>query len=321
MENIKKLIMRASNAAILTHISEDADAVGTASALKLALEGMGKNADIYISDTVEDRLSFMNIEAIVYDDAMPLPEYNLCICVDCGDLKRLGKRIKIFEQAAHTVNIDHHITNDGYAEANLVERDVSSAAEVLYGLFSYMNIEITKEIAYYLYIAVVSDCGCFKYSCASPKTLRIAANLLETGIDHADICRRLFDTEKREVLKLKGHVTENIHEYADGAVCLVSLDLKTQNSFGVDEKNSGDIVNIPRSVQGCEIAVSVRETDEKIKVSLRSNGKYDVSHIAAVFGGGGHKAAAGVSLKNIDMEEAERLISEACIKEIEENQR
>lgn len=321
MKKIKKLIDEAENIAILTHISEDADAVATSAALKCVLGNMGKTADIYMSDTPEDRLSFMNVEAFVYDDKATIPEYDLCICVDCGDLNRLGSRTAIFEKAKHTCNIDHHITNNGFAEANLVKADASSAAEVLYGLLLYMGAEITKQTAFYLYIAIASDCGCFKYGCASPETLRIAANLMETGIDHADICRRLFDTEKRETLRLKGYLSQNIKEYANGAVCLVSLDLKTQEQFGTDEKNSGDIVNIPRSVQGCEIAVSIRETSEKIKVSLRSNGKYDVSHIAGKFGGGGHKAAAGISFKDIDMTEAEKRVIDACLKEIEENRK
>lgn len=319
MEEIKKLINEAEGIAILTHISEDADAIGTAAALRCALCGMGKKADIYMSEPPEDRLSFMNVDAIVYDDD-PVSEYDLCICVDCGDLKRLGSRIAIFEKAKHTCNIDHHVTNIGYAEENLIKPDASSAAEVLYEFFRYADVKITKQIAFYLYIAIVSDCGCFKYGCASPDTLRIAADLMETGICHADICRLLFDTEKKETLNLQGYLMQNIKEYSDGKICLVSLDLQEQKKFGTDEKNSGDIVNIPRSVQGCEIAVSIRETSEKIKVSLRSNGRFDVSCIAENFGGGGHKAAAGVSFSGIDMREAEKKVVNACLKEIEENE-
>lgn len=318
MEGIKKLINQSKNIAILTHISEDADCIGTASALSEALCNMGKTADIYISEPLEDRLSFLKVNALIYDENTKIPAYDLCICVDCGDLKRLGSRIKIYENAAHTVNIDHHVTNAGYAEENLIDGRASSAAEVLYGLLEYMKVEITQEIAFYLYIAIASDSGCFKYSNVSPKTMRIAACLLETGIDHAYICRKLFDTYKRECIKLQGHIMENIHEYEDGKICVVSLDEKTLNNFGVDEKNTGDIVNIPRSAEGCEIAVSIREKGEKIKISLRSNGKYDVSQIAVEYGGGGHEMAAGITLDEGSLEDVEEKIVNSCKKVIEE---
>ena len=317
MNDIVRLINEANKIAILTHISEDADAVGTASALSEALSDLGKHADIYISEPLEDRLAFMNVCAHVYDGAAE--EYDLCICVDCADLKRLGDRIGIFNSAKHTVSIDHHMTNDGYAEANLVNGDASAAAEVLYGLLRHMNITITPKIAFYLYTAIASDSGCFKYSSVSPSTMRIAADLLEAGIDNAYICRMLFDTEKKEVMQLEGYLMQNIEEYAGGKICVVSLSAETANKFGVEEKNTGDIVNIPRRSEGCEIAVSVREAKGKIKISLRSNGICDVAKTATCFGGGGHKRAAGITLENIGLEEAKRRIAEACIKEIEEN--
>lgn len=316
MNDIIRLIQAAEKIAILTHISEDADAVGTAAALSAALSGIGKRADIYISEPLEDRLSFMNVKAYVYDGAAE--DYDLCICVDCGDLKRLGDRIKIFESAKHTVNIDHHMTNQGYAEANMVNGDASAAAEVLYGLLSEMNVDITSEIAFYLYTAIASDSGCFKYSSVSPSTMRIAADLLEAGVDNAYICKMLFDTEKKNVLRLKGRLMENIEEFADGKICVVSLSAETVKSFGVEEKNTGDIVNIPRKVEGCEIAVSVRETKNKIKVSLRSNGSCDVAKIASEFGGGGHIRAAGITFESCTAEETKKNVVEACIKEIED---
>ncbi len=315
MDRIKKLIINSSKAAILTHISEDADALGSAAAIKSALSALGKKADIYISAEIENRLKFMDVDCIIYNDEK-IPPYDLCICVDCGDLKRLGNRIKIFEAAEHTVNIDHHVTNISYAEENLVVGAASSAGEIVYGVIKSLGVEITKEIAFYLYTAISSDSGCFKYSSVTPETMRIAADLIETGIDHAEICRKLFDTETRNVIRLKGHIAENLHEYEDGKICVAAADDDMLKKYDVKEKDLGDLVNIPRKVEGCEIAVSVREANGKIKVSLRSDGKYDVSAIALSYGGGGHKRAAGITLEGIGIDEAEKQIVADCKKEL-----
>ena len=312
MEKIISLIENACDIAVLTHISEDADALGSAAAFMSAAEAMGKRADVYISEKPEDKLDFFGDIFTVYDDNARLEIYDLCVCLDSGDLNRLGSRIEIFRNARHTVNIDHHITNPGYAEANLVEGGMSSTGEILYGLFEKMGVKITKYIAEALYTSIAGDTGGFKYSNVSPDTMRIAAALLECGIDHAAICRRLFDLYKPAVLKMRGSVMENIREYYNGRLCVVTVGDEDFAHFGVSEKDIGEIVNIPRMVEGCEIAVSVRKSGDKVKVSFRSNGKYDVSGLAVSFGGGGHKMAAGVTFEGQTAEQTERMIVDAC---------
>lgn len=309
-ENIIKLIKSSENIAVLTHISEDADALGSAAAFAFVLESMGKKSDVYISESPEERLSVIKKQFIVYKGE-DTPKYDLCVCLDCGDKDRMGKRAVIFDNAEHTVNIDHHYTNPCYAEENLVIGDASSTAEILYNLFRCMDVEITEQIAECLYIAIVSDTGCFKYNCASPDTLRTAAQLMETGFDHAEICRRLFDTEKRSVMRFNGYVAENLHDYFGGRLCIATVEREVFEKYGVDENETGDMVNIPRSAEGCEIAVSVKES-KKIKLSFRSNGRYDVAVLAEKFGGGGHKMAAGAAIDGISVKEAEEKIVSLC---------
>lgn len=309
-EKIINLIQSSETIAVLTHVSEDADALGSAAAFAFAVETMGKKADIYVNEMPEERLSIIKREFIVYGGECDL-QYDLCVCLDCGDKKRIGTRSAIFDSAKHTVNIDHHYTNPNYAEENLVIGDASSTAEILYDLLVRMGAEITKQIAECLYIAIVSDTGCFKYGSASPDTLRTAAALMETGFDHAEICRKLFDTEKRNLMRFNGHIMENVHEYFDGRLCIVSAKAEMFEKYGLEEKDTGDMVNIPRSVEGCEIAVSIKES-KKIKLSFRSNGVYDVAMLAEKFGGGGHKMAAGAAIENVDAEKAEEMIVCAC---------
>lgn len=307
MKDIIDKIEEKSKIAILTHISEDADAVCSALALKEACDNMGKTADIYISDNLEERLEFLSGEMIVFEKEKIYPAYELCVCVDCGDLKRLGERIIIFENSECTINIDHHCTNPEYADFNYVLGEASSTGEIIYNLLTKMKVKLTKRIAELLYAAIASDTGSFKYSCTSADTMRAAAKLMELDIDYVNICRCLFDTESRNEMRLKGHIMENIHEYFNGKVCIAVADEKLFKHFGVDEKNIGDLVNIPRRIKGCEIAISVKMIGDKCKISFRSAGKYDVAEFAASLGGGGHKMAAGATISG-EIEEIESML-------------
>lgn len=313
MNKIINAIKKYKSIAILTHISEDADAICSALALKAVLEEAGKKADVYISAPIEERLKFIGGDMIIFEGDKEYPPYELCICLDSGDLGRLGERIKIFENAECTMNIDHHCTNPEYAEINYVIGDASSTGEIIYDLLSAAKIKITKRIAELLYSAIASDTGCFKYSCASPSTMRAAAALMECGIDHAELCRRLFDTEEKSEMRLKGYIMENIHEYFGGRLCIAAADADLFARFGADEKNVGDLVNIPRRVKGCEIAISIRAVGDKCKISFRSAGKYDVSEMAAAIGGGGHKMAAGATIGG-GVDETEKMLVDALKK-------
>ena len=309
MKDIAQKIKNTKNIVITAHISEDADAIGSTYALTTSLRNIGKNVTLVLSDKPEDRLQFLKCDYVVYEEGMTPPQ-DLLICLDSADVKRLDTRAMFLEKS-ESISIDHHYTNTNYADINYVDGDASSTGELIFMLLKEMNLPITKEIAEFLYISISGDTGSFKYSCASPKTMRIVADLMETGINHAELSRKLHETEKMEVVRLKGHIMSLVKSYYDGKLKMVDLDNDIFDEFGVDEKNAGDVVNIPRMIEGTEIAVSVRETEEKIKLSFRSNGTYNVSDIAARFGGGGHKMAAGAAAKNKTLKEVEEKIVEA----------
>ena len=294
MENIIKVIKESKSIAILGHESEDADSVGSSLALMTALRNMGKSADVFLSAPLEKRLEFLDTDGLFTE--IPEDSYDLCLCVDSGDIQRLGKRYAIFENAKHTLNIDHHATNTFFAEFNLVKADISSAGEIVFDVIECLGAEIDKTIATYLYTAIASDTGSFKYSNVKSETFQKAAKLLEKGIDNAYISKMLFDTEEESVLRFKGYLMNKIVTYFMGKLTVISVSDDEFTKFGVDEKDMSDIVNIARSVKGTEIAVSVRETGGKVKLSFRSNGKYEVDGIAQMFGGGGHKMASGATI-------------------------
>lgn len=295
MNDVIEFILKADKVAIIAHEDEDADSVGSCFAMKSALLQLGKQARCYFSAPIETHLAFMGDDYTVFDEDEKI-EADLCICLDCGDIKRLGKRVKIFESAENTLSIDHHETNTLFADVNFVDAKAAATAEILYGAFSEMGIEINKDIAKNLYAAISADTGSFKYSNVTPKTMSIASKLIEKGIDHAGISRLLHDTDLIGAIRCKAEIMQNIESYFGGKLTIVTASDALFEKYGITERDSGDIVNIARAVSGCEIAVSIRETGEKIKISFRSNGEMSVSQIAQKFGGGGHAKAAGAKV-------------------------
>lgn len=311
MQKIISLIKNASKIAILGHINEDADSVGTSLAAKCVFEGMGKKADLFFSGPLENRLNFINTKDAIFFDGNFNADYDLCFCVDCGAVERLGERQAIFNSCPHTISVDHHMTNTNFAEENYVLPDASSAGEVIFDVFCELGVTLSKEIAEYLFIAIASDSGSFKYSSVSPKTMQITAKLLECSIDNAYISRMLFDTEPKAVMQFNGYIMSQIETFSDDKVSIIAVDKDCFNRFGVLEKDTGDIVNIARKVAGCEVAVSIRELDDRIKLSFRSN-SIDSAKIAGQFGGGGHKYASGATLIGADFAEVKEQVIKAC---------
>lgn len=313
MNKVIDLIKKADSVVILSHDSEDADAVGSSFAMLHALLGMGKDAQCVFSEIPEERLGFLGDEYTVFDETN-IPEADLCLCLDCGDVKRIGKRQAIFQAAKTTACIDHHHTNVGFCDADYIDSKAPATGEILYELFLKMNVEITRDIARFLYAAISSDTGSFKYSNVRPETFIIASELIKKDIDHAEIARKLFETERLCLVKFKGHLMNNLEQYFDGKLNIVCATDSLMREYGIEIKDTGDIVNIPRSIKGCEIAVSIREGKDRVKVSFRSNGKYDVSTLAAKFGGGGHIMAAACAIRRKSVDE----IKEEVIKYSEE---
>ena len=316
MKTIADKILAAKSVAILTHVNEDPDTLGSCFAFKKMMVKLGKKATIYVNGKIERRLSFMGDDYIIYDESMKA-EHDLCACLDCGDLFRIGARKAIFDAAPVTINIDHHFTNTNFADANLVDGNASSTAEILTELFEYMNLEIDDAIATDLFTAICSDTGSFKYSSVSPKTMRMTAKLLEHNIDHAEIARLLFDTESLSAARFKAEITGKIKSYADGKITLVTADERDGEKYGIAPEDIPNLVDIPRGIEGTEIAVCIKKTSSGYRVNLRSNGEANVADVAAAIGGGGHRKAAGGTARVDSIEEAEKLIVDECIKALE----
>lgn len=313
MDTVIEKIKTAQSVAVLTHISEDADCLGSALAFCAVLRNMGKTAVCYVSEKPQDRLMFIGDDYVIYNGETA-HNHDLCLCVDCADIGRLGERVKLFNEINNSVNIDHHKTNTMFADANYVEGGVSSTGEVLYRVFDRLGAALDDNIARLLYIAMCSDTGCFKYSSVTPVTFKIAAELISYDFDAAREARFLFDTETLNVTKFKAELMSRIESYAGGRIAAVEITDDMYEKYDIPPAEAPNGVDIPRKIEGVEIALCFKNKNGGVNVNFRSTTDTDVSVIAEKFGGGGHKAASGCTVKDAEMADVKKAVIAECEK-------
>lgn len=316
-EEFLNKIDKAKSIAVFNHVHPDGDALGSAYALKLMLDGMGKTAEVFLRSGDSESREYPLIK-IGRRGALDPRECDLKIAVDCADRERLGEFADIF--TGNTAAIDHHKTHVPYADTSVIVPEASATAEIVFDLIKAAGTELTKDIAHNLYTAIACDTGSFKYSCTTPKTHRVAAELIETGIDFAGISRCLFDTNSFKYLRAYSRGIEKLEMYSGGKVALLALCDNDFSEMGIDERQADGLVNLPKTVEDTSVGVFIRERDGGFKVSLRSNDETDVAEIAMNFGGGGHTKASGFSL-NIPLDEVKEQVIAAIEKAFKEQER
>ncbi len=309
LKSIADVIAAAKDIALISHTSPDPDTLGSCFALKHALEQLGKTVTLYTDDVLPAMWSFLYEDYSVFSVAKA---HEVCMSIDCGDLGRVGERAALLDAAGMSINIDHHPTNTHFAHMNYVEAKAAATAEIIYALLPLVGAKLDLNSATKLYAALTGDTGSFRYSNTTPKTMHIAAELLDYGVDNWFINKTIFEDMSLELLKLRGALTSEMRVLKGGKVCAVVLPRAMCDQYGVLPEDVDNIVNIPRSVAGCEIAASFKETDGKIKISLRSSSYADVSAIALQFGGGGHVRAAGFVLECTLEEAVTRVLDVVC---------
>ena len=304
------------NFILIPHRNLDGDCLGSVTALLLGLRSIGKTAFISLPEEPVSRLAYLWSE-----DYRTPPDFecDVCIGVDVAATYMMGDLYEeIFVKAPKTACIDHHGTNCGYAQINAVVPEASAAGEVVYDILKDgLGCDMTEEICISLYSAISSDTGCFRYSNTTPKTHRIAACLVESGIDASEIVRRLFETKSLNSVKIQSDIVDTMEFCCNGKVCVVTVDQPMLDKYGMTFAMVDDYAGLPRNIEGVEVGVflKVKGADE-VKASLRSNSYADVSKVAASLGGGGHIRAAGVTV-NDTPDKAKKLIIDAIEKSID----
>ena len=297
MTQLEKELQDVSTVAIAGHIHPDGDSVGSCIGLWQYLRDNYPQikADVWL-DKPDSKFSIIEgYEELKQPDGQE-HIYDLFISVDCAALDRLGDALPYFEHAKRTFCVDHHISNQGFANENVILPDASSACEVLCGLMD--PEKISKKTACALYMGIAHDTGVFQYSCTSPDTMRMAAMLMEKGIPHTYILEETYYKKTYRQNQVMGKALLESMRLMDGKIIISVMRKREMDFFGVATSDLDGIVSQLRLTAGVEVAMFIYEVEtQSFKVSLRSNGNVDVSKIAVYFGGGGHMRAAGCDLQ------------------------
>lgn len=274
------------------HVRPDGDCVGSVMGLYLYLKKAlpDVEVDVYLEKPADIFRCIKGIDKICSDFETDR-QYDVFFAMDCN-AERLGGMEKAYQKAGKRINIDHHISNSGCGDINIIEPERSSTCELLYELLERELID--EEIAKALYIGIIHDTGVFKYSNTSPKTLQIAAQLISFGFDFPKIIDETFYEKTYVQSQIMGRAILESIRFLDGRGIVSMVNKKTMSFYQAGPKDLDGIVNQLRIVKGVECAIFMYEVNPmEYKVSMRSNGIVDVAAIAVQFGGGGHVRAAG----------------------------
>lgn len=292
------------NFLILSHKRPDGDTIGSAATLCLGLRQLGKTAHVLRNMEITEKYLHLH-EGLAKD------------CPDAGDTlitvdtaapqllpdaySHLAKFVRL--------RIDHHSSDTPFAPLQLVDASSGSCGEIIYDVLMEMGVTLDKRMAETLYTAISTDTGCFRYANTTAHTFRTAAACWEAGGDLQTINQQIFDTNSFGRLRLQSWITENIRFRCGGQVAICALPAQVERDLGLTEDDLENVSGFPRSIEGVKIAATLRQTgDGFVKISVRALPGYDAAKVCVKFGGGGHKGAAGATLK-AELEEAAALVS------------
>jgi phosphoesterase RecJ-like protein len=288
---IRSKILGSRRIAITSHLRPDGDSICTSLALAGMIELLGKRARIINHDPTPYPFNHMPEVRRITIGQVPPTGFDLIILLECANVDRSG--MKNIDRI-YKINIDHHYSNDSYADINWIDPAAAAVGEMAFLLGEKMRIPFTPEIAGHLYCAIVSDTGCFQFSNTSARAFAVCHKLVKIGASPIKTTDFLFNTNSPEKIKLLGQVLSTLQVNKRGNIATIAMFQKDLRALRLKEIDTEDITTLARSIRGVEMVLFFKEMDrETFRVSIRSKGKANAAAIAESFGGGGHVHAAG----------------------------
>jgi len=299
LDRILEAIRRHRSFLVSSHDSLDGDAIGSALGMRALLLQLGKTVTVVNPSAVPPAYRFLPHadQALAWPEASDSP-FDAFVALDAGQRDRLHPVETLAREGTPFLNIDHHDGNDGYGTVNWCDPAYGSTGEMVYDLARHAGASLDLDLAEPLYVAVLTDTGRFCFANTRPSAHRMAARLLESGVDPARVHRHLYRQKDGLRLRVEGRAIERLRTAASGRIAWTSLDPETVGPEGTPLLESSDLVEIPSSLRGIEVALLFREMADGsgTRVSLRSAGSFRVNRFAERYGGGGHRRAAGLRL-------------------------
>ncbi len=287
---------------LASHVSPEGDAVGSLIAIESLLRRLGKKTKIICDDIFPERLSCLphqdrwNVYSKNKNDKF---SFDSLVVTDCPTLERIGRVKEMVTPETVVFNIDHHISNVGFGRFNFVQPKAAACGEVVYEIFKYFKLPLDKDEATSLYVSLSTDTGSFKYSNSSAKAHLVAAELLRTGIDIERINEELYATYSLNKIQLYSRLLSKVQTAFNGKVAWVAMSRLDLKDSGATYEDTEGFIDFLKNLKEVKVAffLSEMQRPDEVKVSFRSKGNHDVNQIATTFGGGGHKKAAGCTLR------------------------
>ena len=291
-------LSEAQRVLLVGHVNPDADALGSALATGMALHTLGREVQVTFPDEpfeVPAGLRFLpGQDLLVAPESVTAPDVVISMDASSGD--RIGRLLPIGQAAQTFIAVDHHASFVPFAGINVADADLPATGILALELIDELGVDLTADIAACLYAAISSDTGSFRYAATTPDTLRVAARLMETGIDFAGLARTMFDTKSIGFLALQAEAVNALELVEVGGhwVAVARIGIAERERHGVAFTAVESLIDVVRTVDEADIAVVLKQDDTGVwRVSTRSNGAVDVGAVCTSLGGGGHRMAAG----------------------------
>jgi len=327
LEEIVQAIAGKGNVLLLTHVHPDGDALGSLFGLADLLDSIGKDVFCFLEEPVSHLYDFLpgcergNCSLQDLREFVTTAESDIVvIALDCGDEDRLGKYKDEYLQIAPFIVIDHHLSHKNFGTHRWVDAGCSSTGEMVYEVAVALGTDISLTAAYNLYVAICADTGSFRYDCTGARTLHIAAELVEKGVQPAKVGGHLYDNYTEERLKLMEFVLATVSLCGQKQVAFMHV---TQQMLEESRATMHDVegfIDYPRSLRSVKVAAFIKEGNGgQVTVSMRAKGECDVAAVAKLFNGGGHRNAAGFRLFDTTIDRVRMLVEKEIIKTLNSN--
>ena len=306
MDQIINHIKEANHILLASHSDPDGDAVGSLLALGIAIGRRGQKTTIYNASPIPAVYRFLpSVERIVRH-IKKASTYDLALIMDCGNLPRIGEASTTVSQIPVVINIDHHISNTGFGDIQLIDPSACSTAEIVYRLIKALDAPLDKAIATSLYTGILTDTGSFRFSSTNQAAFAISQEMAELGVEPHDVAQHVYGTYSLGRIKLLNLALDSIEISENGKLSIMTVTGAMFAETGTHPEDVDGMINYARRIEDVKVAALIQEQQNgntnsnshcRYHVSLRSDGNVDVAAIAGSFGGGGHASAAGFQIE------------------------